>query len=96
MVTPKEGHKYRPLYDLLVSGSRSGETIVHFTFAELDQLVWDGKQGLPPSARNWNRNIWWANDSPHHSQCRAWQGAGWTVAVDFTTEIATFMQMTIR
>ena len=96
MVTPKEEHKYRPLYDLLVSRRRAGETIVHLTFAELDRLVWDGKRGLPPSARNRNRNIWWANDSPHHSQCRAWQGAGWTVEADFATEIATFMEVPLR
>jgi hypothetical protein len=67
--------KYDPLYRFLRD---SGQATVDLSFDVIADMV-DG--GLPPSAYDPERRMWWSNTTDeHHVQAAAWRRAGYAVA----------------
>lgn len=80
--------KYAPLRDHLKA---SGGETVRLSFDEIGRLV----DGLPRTAAI--KSAWWGNEAPHgtqHVQCKAWQEAGYSVAIDRKAGVATFRRRT--
>ncbi|HUR74181.1 MAG TPA: hypothetical protein VMZ00_07885 [Sporichthya sp.] len=55
------------------------------TIDQIDLLV---VGGLPRSARTYP--VWWRNEDPSHSHCRAWGDAGFTAHPDLQGQRVTF------
>ncbi len=64
--------KYQPLYDRLAS--TRGELTL--TLDQIEAIV----PGIAPSHQK--HAIWWKNDDPSHSHCRAWNDAGYDAHPD--------------
>jgi hypothetical protein len=76
-----KGHKYEPLAKHLRD---SGSATLELNFDQISQMV----GGLPESATKFPQ--WWENTG-HHSQSKAWLGAGYRVdGVDREARRATF------
>ncbi|MGH3157832.1 MAG: DUF7662 domain-containing protein [Streptosporangiaceae bacterium] len=80
--------KYDPLQKLLY---RSGEQVLKLGFDDIAGMV-DG--GLPPSAYDPARRMWWSNTSDrHHVQAAAWLAAGYEVTgVNYARRQVVFSQ----
>jgi hypothetical protein len=75
--------KYEPLAERL---RQEANERVELTFGQVGSLV----GGLPVSARRFAQ--WWEN-TPHHSQARAWLAAGFRVeGADRSREIVRFVR----
>jgi len=76
--------RYDPIRNRLQS---SGTRSLTFSFEEIADLV----GGLPESALRYA--WWWANEDPKtttHSQCKAWQAAGYDAEVNMAQRQVTF------
>ncbi len=65
--------KYQPLQDYL---KRNGATQITLSLAAIKSIV-------PDIAKSHEKHaIWWKNDDPSHSHCRAWNDAGYDAYPD--------------
>ena len=69
--------KYEPLGNYLLDLAADVNE-VRLTFKEIEKII---EASLPASARNYRE--WWSNEGKgtHHSQAKAWGGAGFVVSM---------------
>lgn len=83
---------YTPLEVYLTKLRLEGRNEVVLTFQEIEILL--GAE-LPPRAKEGPGPQWWGNENPQttrHTQCKAWQNAGWKANPDLAAKRVKFVR----